>query len=274
MSADWSLTYLKTDASLDAVFDSVVSAFYATLANRLYETESHNGEYVNIKLETMIVEKFDDAVRAQIIVDSLILEFITRGIILYPQMYGLYTMADSVNVFDTLYAGRERRSELVNRSEEWQSILLFMNFIANVTQRLKADASHILHSRTPAGTATGVHFFRSGEFIDDYYWEEIEGTDGKVELPQKPDELHKLLDGRFAFLTLQPQIDYLYNAEETFERYFVGEDLATTEVGDIFKLRASNLYVPFWDEHAKPFGAVYCPTKDFPSYLERRSRRE
>lgn len=278
MSALWSITYLKTTASLRELFDAVVTAFLQEIDDQLYDIESQGESYVDVKTGKAVIEEFSDPVRARLIVDSCQVEWINRGVIVYPDKNGLFTITDTINHLGNVYdAGRARRTELTNEMNQATnhfsvSLFLYINFLSNLTELLNAEAAHIMYERNPATRATAVHFYEAGQFIDDYYYDTLDymGEDGLIELPEKPDHIEKILDGRFQFLLGLPKI-HQYEDWEPESIYFDGEHLSIHNATyDVLNVRNSQLYVPFWDDQAIPFGAVYCPKKALPnSFIER-----
>jgi len=149
------------------------------------------------------------------------------------------------------------------------SLFLYISFLRHITKALNSQAVHIMFERNPAGRNTGIHFYDCGQLVDDYFFENIECEDRYclIELPQKPAFIREVLDGRFAFLSDQPRTR-LYDDLFSTDVYFEGEDLSENDpIHDIFNVRASRLYVPFWDESSQAFGAIYCPTKELPSHF-------
>ncbi|MBN1310685.1 MAG: hypothetical protein JXB30_04630, partial [Anaerolineae bacterium] len=247
MSATWSLTYLKTKTSIRDVFSAVVDAFRAEVDDKLYDIESRGSAIVDVKASKAVVEEFSDTKRARIIVDSCQVEWYNRGVIVYPEQNGLFTLTDTVIHLGNIYeSGRSRRVKLAQATAHKPdpyatSLFLFIAFLNRLTEMLDAQAVHIMFERNPAGRATGVHFHDRGQLVDDYYCEDIEceGHYGLIDLPEKPEQIKRLLDGRFGFLAEQPKLQQ-YDEEYPKESYFDGEDLSSRyhdPKWDVFNVR-------------------------------------
>ena len=132
-----------------------------------------------------------------------------------------------------------------------------------------------MHVTNPAGFATAIHFYDLGQHIDNYYTEDIQSDSNLTELPQKPNEVTRILNGRFSFLLRQPRVqvyDDGTSAEVYFsvERHFPENRENRYQLGDkpdLFEIRRSRLYVPSWDHDPHPFGVVYCPGNELPEWL-------
>lgn len=275
MSAQWSLTYLRTDASVEELFETVVNAFLLEIDDQLYDLEYRNSSYVDVKTSRAIIEKFHDATRSRIIVDSCQLEWYNRGVIVYPRKEGLFTLVDTViHIGNIAASARSRREELakdlVQKPDHFSnSLFLYISFLSHLTKSLNVQAIHIMFERNPAGSTTSVHCYDRGKLEDDFFFENIacDGRYGLIELPQKPAFVRHMIDGRFAFLVDQPKIRQ-YDEQFSVEAYFDGEDLHVNDPDwDVLNVRASRLYVPSWDEASQPFGAIYCPTKELPAHF-------
>ncbi len=277
MSATWSLTYLETDIAERELFDNVVEVFQRELGGKLYSLDSAAGKIVPIKLNEPIVEWFTDEKRARIIADSHHERYCV-GILTYGPRNGLYVLVDTVMAStDVLMSGRMRREELKYHLREkpdpvGEMPLYYMHFLTEVTAALKSQAAHIMFERNPAGRATSIHFYDAGVMVEDYYYEHIEAVGSQlIELPNNPERLGQLLGERFAFLKKQPRMHG--SGDDEYAAYFDGEDLSPTMRGsewDVFGLKDSDLFVPFWEEKALPLGAVYCLKEPLPDYFLKR----
>lgn len=278
MSALWSLTFVKTTSPIQGVFDKVKESFLLELDDKLYDSVRKDGTWLDVKTSKAITEVFRDHLRAQMIEDSLLRERYNRGVLIYPKQNGLFVLADSVIHLGHIYqSGSERRAELKKDimqkpDKDAEALFLYMNFLRRLSKRLDAEMVHIMFERNPATRCTSIHMYHSGQFVDGYFCENIEceGRYGLVELPQKPDRITELLDGRVAFLTDQPRT-HKYDTDFSKDVYFDGEDLSgylDDPKWDIFNVRDSMLHVPFWEEEPLlPYGAVYCSIKQLPDYF-------
>ncbi|MBI1258169.1 MAG: hypothetical protein GC204_11920 [Chloroflexi bacterium] len=283
MSASWSLTYLQTDLSERALFDTLLPLFDAELTGKLYGyawADNPADSWNTIKLETREIEWFETPKRAKMIMDAVINEPYGRGILIYPRKNGLICLADSLMQMDgVLNSSRTRRVEwakiLTDKPDPMFGLMpLYMDVLKRLTELAHAEAANIIFERNPAGGATAVHFYKAGELVDEFYAEHLDADetyDNLIELPQHPEIVASLLGGRFAFLLDQPK-RWSYGAgEAAVDVYFDGEDLSMTlPEYDAFNLRDSDLYVPFWDETILPLGAVYCFNGKFPKYFLQR----
>ncbi len=154
-----------------------------------------------------------------------------------------------------------------------------MDFMKQLTEALSVEAAHLMYGRNPVGHTTGIHFYKSGQLADEYFSEVIDvDPDYKniVDLPEHPEVLRGILGGRFAFLLDQPKrwsypIISNPGPEDYGDVYFQGEHIGIQlEEWDVFNLRQSGLYIPFWDENTLPLGAVYCLNGELPDYFLRR----
>ncbi len=275
MSAQWSLTYLRTDTPVEELFETVVKAFLLEIDDQLYDLDNQNPSYGVVKTSRAIIEKFRDPTRSRIIVDSCQLEWYNRGVIVYPRKDNLFTLVDTVihigNIADSARSRRETLAkDLAQKPDHFSnSLFLYISFLSRLTKSLNAQAIHIMFERNPAGRTTSVHCYDRGKLEDDFFFENIECEDryGLIELPQKSAFVQHIINGRFAFLVNQPKIRQL-DEQFSIEAYFDGEDLHVNDPDwDVLNVRASRLYVPFWDENSQPFGAIYCPTKELPDYF-------
>jgi hypothetical protein len=276
MSAQWSLTYLKTESPIEKIFDVIVDSFRSQLEGRLYDLKYEGDSLVDTKLDHTVVEKFTQLKRAKMIVDSHIVERLNQGVIVYPKVDDLYTLVDTIHYApDVFLSARSRRADLSTQSKDKSNVvpegmLVFIDFLTIVTRTLNAEVAHIMFERNPATRATSVHFFDRGQFVDDYYHEDIPDDVSKlIELPVWPSRLQTLLDGRFGFLAKQPRLQK-YDDDEIGEVYFDGEDLDHDQATNIFDIKPSRLYVPFWDDNSFPYGAVYSYLDELPSYFVER----
>jgi hypothetical protein len=284
MSATWSLTYLQTSISERELFEVVAKLFALELNGELYGIERDHDPYLPItfvKLKNAIVEWFDDPTRAKMIFDALLGDRYGSGVLIYPQKNGLLTIADSVlytNDIDS--SGRTRRTELIaeNPDPQFYSLFKYMGFLRQLTENLAGEAAHLMYERNPAGHVTGIPFYKAGQLVDEYFAEQVDADpayENMIDLPQHPEVLREILGGRFAFLLDQPKrwpYPINSNDEEDYDDvYFQGEHIGMhLAEWDIFNLRQSDLYVPFWDEHMLPLGAVYCLNGELPDYFLKR----
>jgi hypothetical protein len=279
MSAMWSLTYFKAIASEREFFDAVVETFRAELDGKLYGLDWSNlQDSAIVNLKSTFVEWFDSPKRARLITDSHLLERLCHGVLVFPAQNGLITIADTVIQIGDIYSsGRTRRSELaahlIERPDPHaESLFQFIRFLSRLTGLWNTQAVHLMFERNPATRTTATHFYDSGQLVDDYCYENIECEDRfEVELPLHPELIRQILDGRFAFLSEQPK--HRQFDDDTVEVYFDGEDLGRLRNDpdwDVFNLRTSDLYVPFWDENNLPLGAVYSLHDELPDFFLQR----
>ncbi len=285
MSATWSLTYLQTSVSERELFEVVARLFARELDGELYGMERDRDPYLPmtfVKLEKTIVEWFDNPKRAKMIFDALLGDRYGKGVLIYSQKDGLLTIADSVIYTNDIdCSGRTRRAELIaeNYDPQFYSLFQYMDFMRQLTETLSVEAAHLMYERNPVGHATGIHFYKAGQLVDEYFSELIDvDSDHKniVDLPEHPEVLREILGGRFAFLLDQPKRwSYPINSNDEEEDYddvyFQGEHIGIhLAEWDIFNLRQSDLYVPFWNENTLPLGAAYCLNGELPDYFLRR----
>lgn len=279
MSATWSLTYLQTNLAEQALFQTLVKLFHADLKGKLYGWDSLDApslDWKPVRLEETVVEWFDTPERARMITDALIRERMANGMLLYPQHNGLFTIADSVIQLGDIYnCARARRAELAERLKQHpdpdaERLFHHMQFLNHLTGAAEAEAAHIFYERNPAGGLTGVHFYRDGQFVDEFYAKYLDGDDHVplIELPQHPEILGTLLGKRFAFLLNQPVRWNYDDGEDEVDVYFDAEYIGLSRPDhDPFGMCASDLYVPFWEEDMLPIGAIYEHNKEFPQFF-------
>lgn len=274
MSAQWSLTYLNTSMPIDMLFDQLTKIFQQTIVGRLHHTLWLSGNE-EIRLDSVVAEKFQESQRAKLIFESCEVGVYNRGVILYPQREGLFTVYDSVNLLDAVWmANRSERERLLaektsNSEAPIHPLILYEAFLCRLTKSLSCDAIHVLFERNPAGRSTSVRFFGDGKLRDDFCHSYIDGGEWELlEMPQHPQVVRTVLNGRFAFLLDQPKRYISPIDHEEYKEYFDGQHLKpNTPEWDVFDIQAQHLYVPFWYDDFIPYGAVYCPAKELPSHL-------
>lgn len=125
-----------------------------------------------------------------------------------------------------------------------------------------------MFERNPAGRATSVHFYDTGQLVDDYYYEHVEAIGNIMfEYVQHPRRVGEILGGRFAFLSKQPISHTSSIDNEEYIEFFDGEDLLPDKGSDLFSLNQTDLYVPFWENESLPFGAIYSLEEPFPDHF-------
>ncbi|MEQ8676237.1 MAG: hypothetical protein RLP44_19610 [Aggregatilineales bacterium] len=281
MSANWSIAYFEKSISDDAFFKAVQEAFRQFLEGKLYGLKwDDNQELVPFQLDDSTTEQFSgDVKRARLIQDALITELLGHGILHYPQRNNLHVIVDSIIRLDVYSSGRIRREELKRQLEakpDPMSEVLFhmMDFLRYLTQILECQSAHVMFDHNPAGNATGVHLYDSGTFVDDYYYENLEGVGSEmVERIQSPQQVETFLNGRFAFLNQLPVIkrDSIDGNDDVY--YFDGEDLSSNRLSEHFGVNQTDLYVPFWEENTLPIGAIYALKGPLPDYFLNRYDR-
>jgi hypothetical protein len=278
MSAQWSLTYLQTRIPERDLFETVANLFNLELDGQLYGYERDRDPYLPtafVKLDKAVAEWFENSKRAKLIFEALLGNPYGSGVLIYPQKNGLLTIADSViHTNDTDFCGRTRRVELMAEplDPQFYSLFKYMSFLKRLTETLDIEAAHIMYERNPAGRVTGIHFYKTGQLVDEYFAESVEADpdyENVIDLPEHPEVMREILGGRFAFLVDQPK-RWSLDDEEYEDVYFEAEHLGKARdfpEFDVFNLRDSDLYVPFWDETMLPLGAVYCLNGELPDYF-------
>jgi hypothetical protein len=278
MSANWSITYVEKTITDDEFFKAMQEAFRINLEDKLYGLRwADNQELEPFKLGESIHERFSDSKRAKLLLDGLMNELYGHGILHFPQRNSLHVIVDSIIRLNIYLSGRLRREELKTRLQSQSDpidevVFHFMNFLQHLTKTLQCHAVHVMFERNPATRATSVHFYDSGEFVDSYYYENIESIGSEmIERIQNPERIERMLNGRFAFLNNQPVVQQINN--EDYFVYFDGEYLPPNRGSDSFAINQTDVYVPLWEENTLPIGAIYCLEKEFPNhFLQRYSK--
>jgi hypothetical protein len=278
MSAAWSLTYLQTTISERDLFEVITKLFALNLDSKLYGYERGRDPYLPtafVKLEKAIAEWFEDSKRAKLIFDALLGDPYGSGVLIYPRKNGMLTIADSViHSNDTDLCGRTYRVKLLaeNPDPQFYSLFKYMDFLKQLTEILNVEAAHLMYERNPGGKVTGIHFYKAGQLIDEYFAESDDadlGYEKVIDLPQHPEVMREILGGRFAFLLDQPKhwsMDGKEYEDIYFEAEHIGMDIPEY---DFFNMRESDLYVPFWNESMLPLAAVYCLNGNLPKHFLR-----
>jgi hypothetical protein len=275
-----SVTYLETDSAVEHVFATVADVFHQVVEDKLYAPPLQTGEAWE-KCGPMVVERFLGPGRAGFVVDAMS-ELYFLGVRVYPRRRGLFTLMDSIVTWDGDIFGssRPRMAELSEQLEhrpqavEYIHLPTYMRFLSVLSKRLNTDVVHLMAADQAAGSATSIHFYRDGQFVDNYYAEDLQELHER-ELPQHPGLIRRILKGRFSFLLRLPR-RVNFGGEVSEDHFFVHRYFPwrrfnyctqAMEEEDEFGLRRRGLYIPSWDKRPDPYGAVFCPAHDVPNWL-------
>lgn len=264
MSALWALAFLKTDADPDTVHRALIEALQAEVDNHLYTRIYHNHTFFNLKYPKHIASPCGDDFQDQSVYDRQ-----EPTILLYPLKNELYSIQfvyffSPMNIIQSDHKSRtdiaraladeEAKGELSRSALAADMVLVaFPHLLERLSSLLKAEIAFVLFVRNPAGEVTNIQFYRSGQYIDEYfgsYWD----PDGVVIRTPQRAAISTLFDGRFNFIC-----ESLSN-EEGHRVPFSAEKLGIDSYDprySVYNPDVSRLFVPFWDEDMKPFAEIY-----------------
>ena len=266
MSAIWSLLYIDTPASSEAIFELLDRACSDVVDGHVVRHLYGSGGSMDLLLDEHELIRAPEPDR--------VAQMETPGhpcMLIYPAYQGIVTVGllywfSPEQVMDATPRGWARRTAHVAKEDRDGSLAgsvwagdTVLEAIPQVALRLSAaicaDVALMAFMRNPAVDVTAIWFARAGAWVDYYFRRDYEG---RINTLHWAKAAAGLFDGRFAFVTH-------VNTPKSPSGYrlaFHAEDMARPYRPELttYDARVARLYVPFWEHHLQPVGIVHYDT--------------